>query len=115
MILLVLVLASRLVVGSLDEGRVDRHIEERGGELIRCEWKLFGSGWWKYGRDRSYRIFFRCHERRQRRGYVRLSRGSGVALVSASVIGDSRSRQCSVFPWKGGFLPEFESHKRSGW
>lgn len=115
MILLVILIASRLIAGSIDGERVSRHIRDLEGTVLDREWKLFGPKWWKRRDSRSYRITYRCRNNRMRRGHVSVCRKGEVRLNTHSIIGDSRFIPHGPGSRRGPLLPEFESRSLHDW
>lgn len=81
-----LVLAIRLLAGSLDRDRVQSHVRSGGGELLECSWEPFGPGWFGEKSDRIYEIVYRDAQGRIHRAHVKTSMLSGVYLTNDRVL-----------------------------
>lgn len=85
-VLLVVLLVSRLIAGSLDGQRVKEYIGSQGGELLESKWSPFGRGWFGEKSDRIYEIRYRDRSGSLHEATVKTSMFSGVYLTEDRIV-----------------------------
>ena len=79
--LILLIIAIRLMAGTIDGARVERYMDERGWTLVERRWEPFGPGWTGERDSRIYRIAYRDEHGRLHRAHVKTALFSGVYLT----------------------------------
>ncbi len=82
----ILAVVIRLIAGSFDGERVERHIHDMGGQLIDKSWAPFGPGWFGEKDSRIYEVVYRDREGRVHRAHVKTSMMSGVYLTNDRIV-----------------------------
>lgn len=83
---IILSVVTRLIAGSMDTKRIEKYIQEMGGQLLEKHWKLFGPGWFGTQYSRIYEVVYRDREKNLYRAYVKTSMFSGVYLSENQLI-----------------------------
>jgi hypothetical protein len=83
---IVLAVVIRLIAGSFDGERVERHLRDMGCELVDRSWDPFGPGWFGEKDSRIYEVVFRDRDGRLHRAHVKTSMLSGVYLTNDRII-----------------------------
>lgn len=86
---LALALVIRLVAGTLDRERISQTIWQHGGEMLSCQWQLFGPGWLG-DRNRIYLVRYRDREGHEHEAYCKTGILSGVYLTDDWIVGRAR-------------------------
>ena len=79
-------IAARLIAGDFDNGRIERYINERGGELISKSWTPFGKGWVGEQNARIYKIIYLDRDGHKHEASVKTSWLSGVYFTEDRII-----------------------------
>ena len=90
--LLALVIVVRLIAGSFDGERVERHLRAMGCELIDRSWDPFGPGWFGERDSRIYEVVYRDRDGRVHRAHVKTSMMSSVYLTNDRIVEDRPQR-----------------------
>ena len=80
-----LAIMGRLVTHGMDSGRIRKYAESQGWELLDCQWRLLGPGWFGSRRERIYQITYRDREGRTHTAYTKTSALAGVYLTEDRV------------------------------
>lgn len=83
---IILAIIIRLVAGSFDGERVERHLREMGYELIDKSWDPFGPGWFGEKDSRIYQVVYRDTSGNVHQAHVKTSMMSGVYLTNDRII-----------------------------
>jgi hypothetical protein len=83
----VVAILGRLVTHSMDRNRIAKYATEQGWELLACQWKLFGPGWFGNSRERIYSITYRDGQGQTRSAFAKTSALAGVYLTQDQVQG----------------------------
>lgn len=76
----------RLFAGSLDTGRIEDYLEDRGCELVDKSWDPLGPGCFGEKDSRIYDIFYRDEHGNLHRASVKTSMLSGVYLTNDEIV-----------------------------
>jgi hypothetical protein len=77
----------RGVTHAMDRSRIAKYAAEQGWEMIACQWKLLGPGWFGNSRERIYAIQYRDREGRVHSAFAKTSALAGVYLTQDQVEG----------------------------
>ena len=83
----------RIIAGSFDDDRIERHIRANGGKLISKEWAPFGKGWAGEKNDRIYVVFYLDSAENKHRAYVKTSSFSGVYFTEDVIIEHAQQKK----------------------
>ncbi len=89
--LILLIIAIRLMAGTIDGARVERYMDERGWTLVERRWEPFGPGWTGERDSRIYRIAYRDEHGRLHRAHVKTALFSGVYLTDDRIAAENES------------------------
>jgi len=76
----------RLMAGSMDTGRIEAYVDDRGWELVDKSWDPFGPGWFGEKDSRIYEIIYRDEHGDLHRASVKTSMLSGVYLTNDEIV-----------------------------
>ena len=76
----------RLIAGSMDTERIEKHIRDRGWKLIDKSWDPFGPGWFGEKSDRIYEVIYEDEQGAKHRAHVKTSLFTGVYLTNDEVV-----------------------------
>jgi len=82
----VLVLATRVIAGEMDDDRVRDYIVGQGWRFISCQWTPFGPGWAGERSDRIYEVRYIDKEGNEHLAYCKTSMGTGVYLTQDKIV-----------------------------
>jgi hypothetical protein len=82
-----LAILGRFVTHSMDRNRIAKYATEQGWELLGCQWKLLGPGWFGNSRERIYSITYRDAQGRTHSAFAKTSALAGVYLTQDQVEG----------------------------
>ena len=77
----------RFVTHGMDRRRIQRYAADQGWELLTCQWKLLGPGWFGNTRERIYAITYRDGQGRTHSAFAKTSALAGVYLTEDRVTG----------------------------
>ncbi|MBN1911245.1 MAG: hypothetical protein JW818_15980 [Pirellulales bacterium] len=83
---IVIAVVFRLLAGSIDTGRIESYVQQRGWTLLDKSWDPFGPGWFGEKDSRIYQIVYRDTQGDIRRAHVKTSMFSGVYLTNDQVV-----------------------------
>jgi hypothetical protein len=84
---IVMAVLGRVVTHNMDRRRIARYGTDQGWELLSCQWKLFGPGWFGSNRERIYAITYRDGQGRTHSAFAKTSALAGVYLTEDRVEG----------------------------
>lgn len=84
---IMLAVAGRFVTHGMDRRRIQRYAADQGWELLACQWKLLGPGWFGNTRERIYAITYRDGQGRTHSAFAKTSALAGVYLTEDRVEG----------------------------
>ncbi len=85
-LVLIAMLLFRLLAGSMDQGRLESYIADKGWTLVDRHWEPFGPGWFGEKDSRIYRITYRDEEGALYEAHAKTSMMSGVYLTNERLI-----------------------------
>lgn len=80
-------LLGRFFVHRLDRNRIQAYVAGNGGELLDCQWRLLGPGWFGSRNARIYAIRYRDREGKAHSAFCKTSALAGVYLTEDRVEG----------------------------
>ena len=89
-IVIAVVIAIRLIAGSLNHGRIREYIENKGGEIVEIQWEPFGPGWFGEKSDAIYRIKYLDRDGNEHLAYCKTSMFTGVYLTEDKIVRQKR-------------------------
>ena len=94
-IVIAVVIAIRLIAGSLNHGRIREYIENKGGEIVEIQWEPFGPGWFGEKSDAIYRIKYLDRDGNEHLAYCKTSMFTGVYLTEDKIVRQKRQENQS--------------------
>jgi hypothetical protein len=83
----VVAVVGRFVTHGMDRSRIQKYAEGQGWELLSCQWKLLGPGWFGNSRERIYAVTYRDGQGRTHSAFAKTSALAGVYLTEDRVEG----------------------------
>jgi len=77
----------RIATHGMDRSRIEKYAGEQGWDLLSCQWKLFGPGWFGNNKERIYAITYRDGQGRTHSAFAKTSALAGVYLTEDRVEG----------------------------
>jgi hypothetical protein len=76
----------RIMAGSLDTGRIDQYISDRGGHIVEKHWTPFGKGWFGEKDSRIYTLTYEDAEGNLHEATCKTSMLSGVYFTEDRIV-----------------------------
>ena len=70
----------RGITHAIDRNRIAKYAASQGWELLSCNWKFFGPGWFGNTHERLYSIEYRDRDGRTHTAFAKTSMLAGVYL-----------------------------------
>jgi hypothetical protein len=81
----VVAILGRGITHAIDRNRIANYAASQGWELLSCNWKLLGPGWFGNTHERLYRTEYRDGEGRTHAAFAKTSMLAGVYLSEDQV------------------------------
>ena len=85
-VLIVIAIAIRLVVGSMDHHRIEQYVGERGGTVLYSNWSPFGPGWFGEQSDRIYGVIYLDKDGNEHEAHCKTSMWAGVYFTEDRIV-----------------------------
>jgi len=95
LIFMVVIMLINLFAPFLDEGRIEKYIENHGGRFISINRKYFGPGWSGGNGQRIYKISYSDKDGYTHEAYVRTGSLSGVYFTEDKIVADNKNERIS--------------------
>ena len=83
----VVAVLGRFVTHGMDRSRIAKYADGQGWELLTCQWKLLGPGWFGNSRERIHAITYRDGQGRTHSAFAKTSALAGMYLTEDRVEG----------------------------
>lgn len=77
----VVAILGRGMTHAMDRSRIAKYAASQGWQLLSCQWKLLGPGWFGGSRERFYAIRYRDAQGQERTAFAKTSALAGVYLT----------------------------------
>jgi len=85
-IVIAVVIAIRLIAGSLNHERIKEYIANKGGKVKDIQWDPFGPGWFGEKSDAIYQIKYLDRDGNEHLAHCKTSMFSGVYLTGDKIV-----------------------------
>ena len=85
-VFIVVSIAIRLAVGSIDHDRIKHYVDERGGTVLYSHWSPFGPGWFGEQSDRIYGVRYLDKDGNEHEAHCKTSMWTGVYFTEDRIV-----------------------------
>lgn len=79
-------IAIRLRLGSIDHDRIKHYVDERGGTVLYSHWSPFGPGWFGEKSDRIYGVRYLDKDGNEHEAHCKTSMWTGVYFTEDRIV-----------------------------